>query len=53
MKYTFMKNNYVFTINSIKYVSFKSVYCYTIINCYIKTLNHRYLTMLSVLVVKN
>ena len=40
-------------INRINYVSFKAVYSYTIIKCYIKILKHRHLTMWGALVLSN
>ena len=48
MKKQFMKKNWVFMLNIIKYVSFKAVYCHTIIKCYIKVLKYHHLTMRDV-----
>ena len=45
MKNTFTKNNWVFMINSINYVSFKAVYSYTIIKCNITMLKCHHLAM--------
>ena len=49
MENKFVKNNWVFIINKIAYMPFKSVCIYTIFKCYIKMLKHRHLTMRGVL----